>query len=136
MQHFQCIMLYYFRKGKNTTETQKKVCAVDGEGTVTDRKCQKWFAEFLGPTDILAKYLCCGAGLCIGRCLAAPLASIYPLGASSGRCQHTQNIQINTVIGENEKCLLFYGKKYNGLLTNPVKSLLITLPRDTSLLVS
>ena len=24
MQYFQCIMLYYFKKGKNTTEIQKK----------------------------------------------------------------------------------------------------------------
>ena len=28
----------------------------------------------------------------------------------AGDSQHTQNIQINKVIGENEKCLLFYGK--------------------------
>ena len=35
-QHFQNIMLYYFKKGKNTPETQKKICAVYGEGTVTD----------------------------------------------------------------------------------------------------
>ena len=45
-QHFQHIMLYYFKKGKNTTETQKKVCAVNGEGAVTDRMGQKWFAKF------------------------------------------------------------------------------------------
>ena len=25
-QHFWPIMLYYFKKGKNTTETQKKIC--------------------------------------------------------------------------------------------------------------
>ena len=36
-QHFQHIMLYYFKKGKNATETQKKkTCAVYGEGAVTD----------------------------------------------------------------------------------------------------
>ena len=37
-QHFQHIMLYYFKKGKNTTEMQKKkkkICAVYGEGAVT-----------------------------------------------------------------------------------------------------
>ena len=34
-QHFQHIMLYYFKKGKNATETQK-ICAVYGEGAVTD----------------------------------------------------------------------------------------------------
>ena len=39
-------MLCYFKKGKNTTETQKMICAVYGEGAVTDRTCQKWFAKF------------------------------------------------------------------------------------------
>ena len=47
-------MLYYFKKGKNTTGTQKKICAVYGESAVTDWMCQKWFAKFLGPIDILA----------------------------------------------------------------------------------
>ena len=46
MQHFLHIMLYYFKKGKNTTETQKKICAVYGEGVVTDQTCYKWFAKF------------------------------------------------------------------------------------------
>ena len=32
-----------------------------------------------------------------------------------GSSQHTQNIQINKVIGENEKCVLFYRKNLNGL---------------------
>ena len=45
-QHFWHIMLYYFKKGKNATETQKKICAVYGEGAMTDRTCQKWFAKF------------------------------------------------------------------------------------------
>ena len=35
-QHFWYIMLYYFKKGKNATETQKMICAVYGEGAVTD----------------------------------------------------------------------------------------------------
>ena len=46
MQHFCHIKLYYFKKGKHATETQKKVCAVYGEGAVTDRTCRKWFGEF------------------------------------------------------------------------------------------
>ena len=45
-QRFLHIMLYYFKKGKNTTETHKKICAVYGEGAVTDWTCQKWFAKF------------------------------------------------------------------------------------------
>ena len=34
-QHFPHIMLHYFKKGKNMTEMQKKMCAVYGEGAVT-----------------------------------------------------------------------------------------------------
>ena len=45
-QHFQHIMLYYFKKGKNTTEMQKKIYAVFGDGAVTDRMCQKWLVTF------------------------------------------------------------------------------------------
>ena len=39
-------MLYYFKKGKNESETQKMTCAVYEEGAVTEGPCQKWFAEF------------------------------------------------------------------------------------------
>ena len=45
-QHLRHIMLYYFKKGKNATETQIKICAPYGEGAVTDRMCQKWFPKF------------------------------------------------------------------------------------------
>ena len=44
-QHFQQIMLYYFKKGKNATETQKKISAVYGESAVTDWMYQKWFVR-------------------------------------------------------------------------------------------
>ena len=54
MQHIRHIM-FYFKKGKNTAETQEKICAVYGEGAVTDRTCQKWFVKFLGTPDTLAK---------------------------------------------------------------------------------
>ena len=33
----------------------EKICAVYGEGAVSDRTCQKWFVKFLGAIDILAK---------------------------------------------------------------------------------
>ena len=45
-QHFQHIMLHYFKKGKTATEMHKNICAVYGEGAVTDQTCQKWFAKF------------------------------------------------------------------------------------------
>ena len=34
-QHFHHIMLYYFKKGENTTEMQTKIRVVDREGAVT-----------------------------------------------------------------------------------------------------
>ena len=34
---------------------QKMTCAVYRESAVTDQTCQKWFAKFLGTTDILVK---------------------------------------------------------------------------------
>ena len=46
MQHFWHIMLYYFKKSKNVTEKHKKICAVYGEGAVTDLMCQQWFVKF------------------------------------------------------------------------------------------
>ena len=54
-QHFWHIMLYYFKKGKNAAETQKKICVLCGEGAVTDQMCQTWFVKFLGAIDILPK---------------------------------------------------------------------------------
>lgn len=35
-QHFWHMMLYYVKKGKNATETQKKICAMYGEGAMTN----------------------------------------------------------------------------------------------------
>ena len=46
MQHFWHIMLYYFMKGKNTTEMQEKIRALYGEGAMADQTCQKWFVKF------------------------------------------------------------------------------------------
>ena len=46
VQHFWHVVLYYFKKGKNATDTQKKICAMYGEGAVTDWMCQKWFVKF------------------------------------------------------------------------------------------
>ena len=36
-QRFQHIMLYYFKDGKNATETQKKICALYGESVMIDQ---------------------------------------------------------------------------------------------------
>ena len=54
-QCFWHIVLHYFKKDKSATETQNKMCAVCGEGAVTDGTCQKWFAKLLSTVDISAK---------------------------------------------------------------------------------
>ena len=38
--------LYYFKKGENTTEMQKQICAMYGEGAMTGLTGQKWFVKF------------------------------------------------------------------------------------------
>ena len=48
-------MLYYFKKGKNATEMQKKIYVVYGEGAVTDWTCEKLFAKFIVTMNVLAK---------------------------------------------------------------------------------
>ena len=65
--------------------------------------------------------LCCGAVLCTGRCLAAPLVSTHwkPIAGDS---QHTQNIQIKKVIGESGKCVFYFMEKINGLFGQPNKT--------------
>ena len=47
-QHFWHIMLYYFKNNrlKMQLKCKKKICAVYGEGDVTDEMCQKWFMKF------------------------------------------------------------------------------------------
>ena len=44
-RHFWHIMLNYFKKSTNATEMRKKICAVYGEGAVTDRMCQKYLQD-------------------------------------------------------------------------------------------
>lgn len=40
------ILCCIISREKNTAETQKKICAVYGEGGVSDQTCQKWFVKF------------------------------------------------------------------------------------------
>ena len=64
--------------------------------------------------------LYCGALLHIGRYLAAPLASTHQKSIA-GDSRHSQNIQINKVIGENEKYVFYFmGKKHADFLANPI----------------
>lgn len=40
------ILCFIISREKNTAETHKKICAVYGEGGMSDQMCQKWFVEF------------------------------------------------------------------------------------------
>ena len=46
MQHVWHILLYCFKKGKNSTKMQKKFCAVCREGAVIEWTFQKWSVKF------------------------------------------------------------------------------------------
>ena len=44
--HFRHILLFYFRKGKNTAQVYRKLCSVYGDECLSERQCQNWFARF------------------------------------------------------------------------------------------
>ena len=102
--HFQHIMLYYFKKGKNATETQEKICTVYGEEAVTDRTCQKWFAKFRAGDFSLDD------APRSGRPVEVDSDQIETLIVYN-QCCTTENIQIDKVIGENFKMCLILQKK-------------------------
>ena len=54
-QHFWCIMFYYFKKGKKTTEMQKKKIVQGMEKVLWLIECVKVVCEVFGTVDILAK---------------------------------------------------------------------------------
>ncbi|GFY32719.1 mariner Mos1 transposase [Trichonephila clavipes] len=45
-QYFRHILQFYYRKGKNAVQARKKLTDVYGEGVLTVRQCQNWFAKF------------------------------------------------------------------------------------------
>ncbi|XP_026823949.1 histone-lysine N-methyltransferase SETMAR-like [Ooceraea biroi] len=45
-QYFRYLMLFYFHKRKNATQTKEKIRAVYGEDAVSERVCQNRFVEF------------------------------------------------------------------------------------------
>ena len=53
--NFCAVILILKREADTQLKRKKKTGAVYAEGAVTDQTCQKWFAKFLGTTDILAQ---------------------------------------------------------------------------------
>ena len=44
--HFRHIFPFYFRKGKNAAQSERKLCGVYGDEYLIERQCQNWFARF------------------------------------------------------------------------------------------
>ena len=109
-QHFWHITLYYFKKGKNLIETQKQICAVCGEGVVTDQTSPKWDAKFHAGGFSLD-----GAPW-LGRPVEVDRDQIETL-IESNQCYIMQEragihkIFKYKVIGENEKCIFYFTEK-------------------------
>ena len=119
-QHFWHIMLYYFKKGENSTEMQKKNCVVYGEGAVTDQMCQKWFAKFCARDFLLDTVPQSNRPVEVDSDQIETLRTInlYTMREIANKLTMSQN---NKVIGENEK-YIFYGKKTIWTFwTNPIK---------------
>ena len=73
------------------------------EGAVTDQMCQKWFAKFCAGDFLL------GDAPRLGRPVEVDSDQSQTSRTLDG--QHTQNIQSNKVIGENEKCIFSFTEK-------------------------
>ena len=83
VRHYQHIMLYYFKKGKNANEMQKKICAVYGEGAVTDQMCQSGLQSFLVLLTFWPNNSLLWSCLMHWKMFSTP--SLSPLEANSGR---------------------------------------------------
>ena len=44
--NFRHIMLFYYKKGKNASETSKKICSINGGHSVAESTVRKWFSWF------------------------------------------------------------------------------------------
>ena len=45
-EEIRYVMLFYYRKGKNTTEVCRKILEVYGKNAVSELTTQEWFARF------------------------------------------------------------------------------------------
>ena len=45
-EHFRHILLFYFRKRKNATQTAEKLRDMYNEEALKDRQCRNWFDKF------------------------------------------------------------------------------------------
>ena len=106
VQHFWPVMVYFFRKGRNTTEIKKKkkICAECGEGAATDQMCQSGLRSFVLRCSTVG-----GRPAEIDSNPAEILRaiSILPRGKQLTSSKHP----INDVIGTNENCVFYVMEK-------------------------
>ena len=116
-QHFS--ILYYFKKGKNTIEMQAKICAVYGEGAVTDWTCQKWCAKFCARDFSLDDAPQLGRQL---KLIARKVETLIENSQCSTMQETAGILKISKSIHllvKMEMYLLFYRKKPYGLFGQP-----------------
>ena len=112
-RHSWHLLLYYFKKGKNTTDTHThtQICAVYGAGAVTDGMCQKWFVKFhagdFSLDDVPPS----------SRPIEVDNNQIKTLTENNQRyttqeSANTLKISQSTVIGENENVSLYFTEKF------------------------
>ena len=44
--HFRHVLFYEYKKGSNAASAVKNICATYGEGSLSERTCQKWLTRF------------------------------------------------------------------------------------------
>ena len=78
-----------------------------GEGCVTDQTFQKWFVKFCTGDFSLDNAPWSARPVELDRDSNWEQSMLYQMGDS----WQTQNIPINEVIGENEKCIFYFTEK-------------------------
>ena len=107
-QHLKHIMLDHFKEGKNATETHKNISAVCGEGAVTDRTCQKWFAKVCAGDFSLDDAPRSGRPAEVD---SDPIETLIENSKHYTTQVITDILKMSTsskVIGENEKCVFYH----------------------------
>ena len=110
-QCFLHIMLYYVKKGKNTSETWNKISAVYGEGAVTDWTCQKWFMKFCARNISLDNAPWLDRPDEINSDQIETLIENNQYYTTWERADIHKIFQINEVIGESEKYVFYFTEK-------------------------
>ena len=103
-------MLYYFKKGKNAIEMQKK-CAVYEEDAVTDLKRQKWFVKFHAGDFSLDNVPQSGGPVEVDSNQIKTLTENNKHYSMQGIADILKISKTKKIIGENEKYVFYFIEK-------------------------